>query len=536
MKEVSSAAHTHGKSRVGSESFTGERGWSTTPYKLKAMGDKAFSQGINLFVLHYSAEQAYKDAIPGITHRIWGQHFERFNTWWYYSKPWFNYLARSQYMLQQGRFVADVVYFFGEGSPLKVKGMKLNLPQGYDYDLCSSEILQQMGVRNGKVVLPSGMTYNYLLLPKTNRLTLASAKKIKELVKSGARVIAQKPIKGTPGLSGYPKANEKVKQIGNWLWKQDRVIKETANKINWDKIFHKGEIKPDLEGKGLNYIHRKAGNIDFYFVANPKPKVVKEKCTFRISGKIPELWNPETGEIRELSKYNISDGRTAVPLRFDPSQSWFVVFRKTASSKVSKGRNFPEHHLVKDINGPWEVSFDSSWGGPVQPVAFDTLQDWRNNKDTGIRYYSGTAIYKNSFNLSRSKLSDSTSVLLDLGKVYVMARVRVNGKVCGIAWKPPYQVDISNAIHSGKNSLEVDVVNLWINRMIGDEHLPKDAQWRKDIHGVKILKKWPKWFLKGKPRPSGRYTFSTAKYYSKNDTLVPSGLLGPVRIYKQKVE
>ena len=524
MKVMASAAHTTGKTWTGAEAFTGSRGWKDHPFIFKGMGDEAFCQGVNKFILHTSAHQAYDQMIPGLTHRRWGGHFNRLNTWWEYSKPWFDYLSRCQYMLQQGRFVADVCYFFGEGAPLHVQDMDLILPHGHDYDVCSSNIVQQMTVRNGKIVLPSGMSYRYLLLPNTDRLTLSTAQKIKELVESGAQVIAQRRVVGTPDLAGYPEADQKVKDIASQLWDQGQIIKES----NWNKIFQDDKIQPDFEGKGLNYIHRKTDEADIYFVANPEPTVVETKCSFRISGKIPELWNPETGGVKDLPEYEVSDGRVSVPLRFEPMQSWFVVFRKTKSAENLNGKNFPEYLPVKDINGPWQVSFDSKWGGPANPVTFDTLEDWSKHSDTGIRYYSGTATYKKTFNLSASQLSQSTPVLLDLGQIEVMGRVRLNGKNCGIAWKPPYRVDISHAVQPGENKLEIDVVNTWVNRMIGDEHLPEDCDWI----DWERLKEWPEWFLKGDPRPSGRYTFTTAKHYKKNDPLIPSGLLGPVRIYK----
>ncbi len=523
-KVAASAAHTKGYPFVGAEAFTGGRGWKDHPYLLKGIGDKAFCEGVNLFILHLFAHQAYNDMIPGLTHRQWGVHFSRFNTWWEYSKPWFDYLNRCQYMLQQGQFAADVCYFFGEGTPLHVRDIDLKLPRGYDYDICSSDIVQQMKVQDGRIVLPSGMSYRYLLLPNTDRLTLLSANKIQELIESGAQVIAQKRVIGTPGLSGYPDADKKVKQIADHLWDQGKIITEN----NWEKLFQQNNLQHDFKGDGLNYIHRKTDNTDIYFVANPEPAVVETNCSFRVSGKIPELWNPETGETRELPDFKADNGMVSVPLRFDPMQSWFVVFRKSKSTETLKSKNFPEYLPVKDIEGSWQVSFDPKWGGPEKPVIFNSLDDWSNHSDQRICYYSGTATYNKNFNLSSSQLSQSTPVFLDLGKVEVIARVRVNGKNCGIAWKPPYCVDITHAVHQGENKLEIDVVNTWINRMIGDEQLPEDSEWI----DWETLKEWPEWFLNNKPRPSGRYTFTTAKHYKKDDPLISSGLLGPVRIYK----
>ncbi len=530
LKVAASAANVNGLPRASAEAFTYTgrfRSWNEHPFLLKGIGDRAYCEGVNHFYLHLYAHQAYDEMIPGLTHRHAGGHFHRHNTWWEYSKPWNDYMARCQYMLQQGRFVADVIYFFGEGAPLSVSDMTLNLPQGYDYDVCSYNILQQMEVRDGKIVLPSGMTYHYLLLPNTDRLTLSSAEKIKELVESGAQVIAQKRIVGTPGLSDYPEADQKVKHIASQLRDQGQIITEN----NWEKIFQVDKIQPDFIGGGLNYIHRKMDedDIDIYFVANPEPNIVVNTCSFRISEKIPELWNPETGEIRELPEYEISNGYVTIPLLFQPMQSWFVVFRKKKSTGSSNSKNFPEYHAITDINGPWQIGFDSKWGGPAKPVTFDSLSDWSKHADLGIRYYSGTAAYEKTFILSVSQLSQSTPTLLDLGQVEIIAQVRVNDKECGITWKPPYRVDISHAVKPGLNKLEIDVVNLWANRLIGDEQLPEDCDWI----DWQVLKEWPEWFRKDDiHRPTERYTFTTVKVFDKADTLYPSGLIGPVQILK----
>jgi hypothetical protein len=368
------------------------------------------------------------------------------------------------------------------------------------------------------------MSYNYLLLPDTDRLTLATMQKIEELAGAGARVIAQKKIKGTPGFSGYPDADHEVKMLADVLWDQKKIITET----NWDETLSQEGLQPDFQGEGLNYIHRRTEQADIYFVANPAPEVVEAPCTFRVEGKVPELWDPETGETRVLPAYSNSNGLCKVPLVFGPMQSWFLVFRESEPSERPQGKNFPGYVPVKNIDGPWKVSFDPEWGGPDHPLAFDTLVDWADFNDKSVCYYSGTATYENNFHLSPEHISPSSPVLLDLGRVEIMARVRVNGTACGITWKPPYRVDIREAVRPGENKLEIDVVNTWINRMIGDEFMPEDSDW----FNWETLKEWPEWFLNDEPRPSGRFTFTSARHYTSTDTLVASGLLGPVRIYK----
>ena len=471
--------------------------------------------------------QPYDAMIPGLTHRRWGEHFQRHNTWWEYSRPWTDYLSRCQYLLQQGTFVADVCYWFGEGSPLNVDSMRLNIPEGYDYDLCSSEIVLQMQVSNGRIVLPSGMSYRYLLMPDSDRMTLLMARKIKELVDAGARVIAQKRLKGSPGLTHYPQGDSEIKKIAAELWDSKRLI--FGKRL--EEVFIQEKVKSDFEGEGLRYIHRRVGKADLYFVSNPENRQQNTACTFRVAKKLPELWAPETGVIRILPEFTEKQGRITVPLHFEPMQSWFVVFRKSndAAGNPDGKKNFITPGLLREITGEWQVRFDPKWGGPERPIGLDKLTDWSKHSDPKVYYYSGTAVYRKTFELADAEASgEQDRLLLDLGTVDVIARVRLNGKECGIAWKPPYHVDITPAARPGNNKLEIDVVNLWINRMIGDEQLPEDSNWK----DYETLLEWPQWFKESKPRPSGRFTFTTCRHYRKDTPLVPSGLRGPVRILK----
>lgn len=505
-KAMASAAHTYGKPVIAAEAFTSDRGWRDHPYLLKAMGDQKFCEGLNRMVLHLFPHQPYENMIPGLTHRRWGEHFHRFNTWWEFSRPWMDYLARCQYLLQQGQFVADVAYFFGEGAPLAVNEMKLELPRGYDFDFCSSEVVLQMQVRDGRIVLPSGMSYRYLLLPDSDRMSVRLGRKIRQLAEAGARVVGQKPLQASPTLADYPDGDAEVRQLNSLL-----VFKPLA------EMFAADALPPDFEGEGLRYVHRRVGEADVYFVSSPQEQPREVVCTFRAAGTKPELWDPETGAIHALPDFTVNDGRTSVTLHFDPMQSWFVVFRK--SSHLAP-RDVLTRSVRSTLPGPWQVTFDPKWGGPARPVTFEKLEDWSQHAAPGIKYYSGTATYRTTFQ------SEKTKTYLDLGCVEVMARVRVNGKDCGIVWKPPYRVDVTHALKEGENTLEIDVVNPWINRMIGDEQLPDDANWK----DFETLLEWPEWFKTGKPRPSGRYTFTTARHYRRDSPLVPSGLLGPVTL------
>jgi hypothetical protein len=175
------------------------------------------------------------------------------------------------------------------------------------------------------------------------------------------------------------------------------------------------------------------------------------------------------------------------------------------------------------LAGPWQVAFDPKWGGPVS-VRFDKLDDWSRRPENGVRYYSGAANYRTTFKFDAANQPAGVRSYLDLGRVAVMAEVRLNGKDLGILWKTPYSVDVTDALKPGENALEVKVVNLWINRQIGDEQLPEDC----DRNADGTLKSWPQWVLDGKPSPAGRYTFSSWKLWKKDDPLQESGLLGPV--------
>jgi hypothetical protein len=244
----------------------------------------------------------------------------------------------------------------------------------------------------------------------------------------------------------------------------------------------------------------------------------------------PEFWDPETGEIGDLPAFEHINGRTIVPLRFEPLQSGFVVFRegkRTAPSSSVVAGNFPTWQPGAPVPGPWQVRFDPNWDGPNKPVVFKELTDWSRHPDPAVHYYSGTVVYRTQLDLAAEQIpAGKNRLFLSLGAVEVMARVKLNGQDCGIAWKPPYRVDLTAAARPGENTLEVEVANLWTNRMIGDEQLPLDGDWR----DFETLVSWPDWFSNGTPRTSGRLTFTTCRHFNKDTPLVTSGLLGPVKL------
>jgi len=510
MKGLASVANTYGKPVVGAEAFTGARGWCDHPYMIKGMGDEAFAEGISRYLYHISSHQPYEHMKPGITHRKWGQHFNRHQTWWDLSEPYQTYVTRCQMMLQQGRRVVDVACLYNEGAPLNFNCIDFGLPSGYDYDLCSPEIIQRMKVEEGRIVLPTGVSYRCLIV-MPDRLTLPTAQKIDELRKAGARMFVKSSVHGTPGLTGYPEADHQVKALAT----QWTAFPEGG----WDSVIATDHWVPDFEGEGLKWIHRRTADTDIYFVANTAYESKSVDCLFRNADRVPELWCPESGD-RFLLDFDQADGRTRAHIEFGPAQSWFVVFRD--KSTAQKENPFASWKAVREIKGPWRINFDPEWGTD-KTVTQNELSCWSEDADPLVKYYSGTAVYRNSFTLDNAL---EGSVSLDLGNVEVMAQVFLNDIDCGVVWKAPYRVDISEALKPGKNELVIQVVNTWVNRMIGDEQLPLDAKWK----NWEVLLEWPDWLLEGRKSPTGRYTFTTGRHYQKDSPLQRSGLLGPVRI------
>jgi hypothetical protein len=314
--------------------------------------------------------------------------------------------------------------------------------------------------------------------------------------------------------------------------------------LQWGRIASApGDCRAVVRGRAsIKSIHRCDGASDAFFLANTARSGGVAQCSFAVSGKQPELWDPVTAAMRDLPQFEVKDGRTIVPLRFDAAQSCFIVFRKSLPSPVlgrravseGGGHNFPKLNVVTELAGPWQVSFDPKWGGPAKPVTFAALEDWTKRPEAGVKYYSGTAVYRTTFDVVPAKLSAPLD--LDLGTVGHLARVNVNGKDLGVVWCAPWNVHIPGGLlQAGGNRLDVAITNVWANRLIGDEQEPPDCQWLPGHmgHGA-FLKEFPEWFVKGQPRPSqGRYCFTTWNYFTKDSPLVSSGLLGPVRLLEE---
>lgn len=549
--EGTSAAHLIGQPIVPAEAFTSQAdGWIQYPGAIKDQTDWAFASGINRLVYHTFQHQALDDKLrPGMTMGPYGVHWDRNQTWWPMVDAYHSYVSRSQFLLQQGRTVADILYLIPEGAPhvfrAPVSAIAGEIPElpdrkSYNFDACPTSLLYTATVKDNCVVFPSGATYRLLVLPHIETMTPALLDKIKSLIHEGATVVGIPPKK-SPSLVNYPTCDDQIKDLVFEIWggsdaPEKQEIRTVGNgKVIWsadmhtrvDNLYPHYDITADIlssmgipadfeSAESVRYTHRTMDGYDIYFVSNRKSESITARCSFRITDKQPELWNPIDATIRQLPEYTTIDKQTIIDIPLEPHQSYFVVFKDRTNTPVKK-QNFPEKKVLAELNSPWEVSFDPAWGGP-EKVTFDKLTDWSQHVDSGIKYYSGTATYYQKFDKPETK---DTHITLDLGKVKNMARVYLNGKDMGIVWTSPWQLDISKAMKDKGNELKIEVVNLWVNRLIGDEQLPDDGI----QHG-----KWPEWLLNGTPRTSGRYTFTTHRYYSKDSPLLESGLLGPVTI------
>ncbi|NLH17896.1 MAG: glycoside hydrolase, partial [Phycisphaerae bacterium] len=434
VKQPASAAHTYGRKLVLGEGFTtiGPHWQETLRDNLKPSFDKAACEGLNLLVWHAFVCSPAEMGIPGQQYFA-GTHLNPNVTWWSHSAPVFDYFNRCQWMLQQGRFAADVCYYYGDHVP-NFTQHKLTDPArilpGYDYDVITEEaILTRMTVREGRLILPDGMNYRIMVLPDRRIISLPVLRKLKELVHAGGVVIGPKPNQAST-LRDFPRCDDEVKTLAEQLWGKDQESpgenRFGRGRVIWGKtaraVLLADRIKPDFETEGsapdavIDYIHRINGDTDLYFVANRNNRGETVRCNFRIAGRAPELWDPVTGDRRFAVAYSQVDGRTTVPLEFTPCGSVFVVFRAGAEKHPSStDRNSPQFTTYQPIAGPWIVTFDTEWGGP-ESVQFDSLVSWTTQAELGIKYFSGKATYLKSFDLPSGQKQPGR-LWLDLGNL-----------------------------------------------------------------------------------------------------------------------
>jgi hypothetical protein len=509
-RAASSCANIYGKPFVSAESFTGGPAFKNSPKDLKARGDWSFCEGVNHVVLHVYIQQPSDEKIPGIN-APWGTEFNRHNTWFEKGSSWVDYERRSCWMLQQGWRVADVAYFIGEDAPKMTGAREPALPPGRDFDYINADVMiDNLTVSDGQLVLPHGVSYQVLVLPKQDGMRPAVLRKIRDLIQAGATVLGPPPVK-SPSLQNQPQADQEVRALATEIWGNGDFTKAGEHKfgkgrIIWEKdltaIFDSSQTPPAIEFRGaaaganLLFTHRRSKDAEIYFISNQKDRPEAANCAFRVTGRQPELWNAVTGERRLLPEWSEESGQTIVPLVFAPTQSWFVVFRQ-AGEPSANGKNFPQATPLMTLDKPWTVAFDPKWGGPAK-TEFATLTDWTQHAAEGIRHYSGTTTYQTTFDLS----TINGRLILDLGKVHDLATVKLNGKNLGTVWTAPWQVDLGTAAKTGSNTLEITITNPWNNRLVGDLKLP----------------------------PAKRRTSISLATVKANTPLQAAGLLGPVTL------
>ena len=514
IRESASVAHIYGQNLVAAESLTalgvGGNAWSYSPEKLKPTADLELASGLNRFVIHTSVHQPVDDKIPGLGLGPFGQWFNRHETWAGQAKVWTDYLARSCYLLQQGKFVADVVYYYGEDSNITALfGKKLpELPTGYNFDFINSDaLLNLLSVKEGRLVTPSGMRYRVLALDaNSRRMSLKVARKIRDLVKAGAVVLGPRPT-GTPSLKDDKAVFDAIVQE---LWGADNTAKTVGSGKVYtgqtiQQVLADLKIAPDFEytkpqnNSELLFVHRQLPDQEIYWVNNRKDAPQQVEATFRVAGKAVEIWHPETGKT-EPASYAVVDGHTKVTLNLTPNDAVFVVFRGNAANpSVTLPATKETEMAILENN--WKINFQPERGAPAQ-ITMEKLASWTESADPGVKYFSGTGSYTQIIEASRKWFTSGAQLWLDLGDVKDLAEVVVNGKSVGVVWKKPFRVDVTNALKSGKNTLEIKVTNLWVNRLIGDQQ----------------------------PGVTKKITYTTMPFYKADSPLLPSGLLGPVKV------
>ena len=525
VKEAASSAHISGKAIVAGEGFTsiGPQWEEVIWNDLKPTFDQAVCSGLNLLFWHTFTSSPKAEGLPGQEYFA-GSHLNPNVTWFQFAGPFLAYINRNQAVLQQGVPVADVLYYYGDRVPNFVQLQAADpahvLP-GYDYDVTDEETLvAKAAVRDGRVFLPGGASYRVLAMGNRGNISLAALRKIRELAMAGAIVVGGRPDR-TTGLTKGVIDDSEVKQIAGSLWGACEAGGHAAGR---GRVFCGDAARPVLEalhgqpdfeyaakaGSRFDYTHRRAEGSDIYFVRSDQAEPAAVQVTLRTAGRAPELWHADSGEIDRQPRYSESrDGRLVVPLALEPYGSVMVVVRPGRSSTnfvplPKEGRLLlPDAPKEFDrlVSGEWTVHFPAGWGAPAAAV-LPELASWTANQNAGIRYFSGTAIYSKEIEIPAEMLRSGSRLWLDLGDVRELAQVRLNGQMAGIAWKRPFRVALGSVAHAGVNRLEIAVANLWPNRIIGDQSLP----------------------------PERRFTHTNIAKFKADSPLLPSGLLGPVRL------
>ena len=515
VRESASVSHIYGQNLVAAESLTAiGTAWAWSPETLKPTADMEMANGLNRFVIHTSVHQPVDDKIPGLGLGPFGQWFTRHETWAEEAKPWIDYLGRSSFMLQQGKFVADIMYYYGEDNNITgLFNRKLpDIPKGYNWDFVNADALTNViSFKNGVLTSPGGTDYHVLALDSNSiYMSLPVLKKISDLVQEGAVVTGPRPVT-SPSLSDD---ETEFSSIVDKMWPAQPGTKAYGKgKVytgkDLEQVLADQKIIPDFIYSGSHpdsrtlFVHRRMKNADIYWINNRLNDTDTITAEFRIDGMRPEIWDPVTCDIRPAS-FTRENGITKVPVVLGPADALFVVFREKTSS-TSAVVPVPVERQLAVLTGSWNLAFQKDRGAPGM-IKIDSLESWSENANDSVKYFSGTGTYTRTINAPAEWFARGARIWLDLGDVKNIADVLVNGQDLGIVWRKPFRVDITGALTAGNNTLEVMVTNLWVNRLVGDMQ----------------------------PGVKKKITYTTMPFYQADSPLKPSGLLGPVRIFSEK--
>jgi len=526
---AASATHLYNKPILAAEACTQlDVKWNEHPFDVKYLIDYNFAKGVNHLVFHTFSHTPQINVFPGSSFGgSIGFPFVRQQTWWKYMPDWIDYLSRDQYMLQQGKYVADVLWYLGdhfERPPFDLN----NFPKGYRYDYLNPEILQtKLSAKEGRIMAKDAGVYRIILLKDSKEMVLETAQKLKELVMAGAVIVGDKPL-DSPSLMDDTKDLKVLKTISDELWGTSNSGSKNVGKgkVYWgqtiEQVLKAEAIQPDViipEGLDIHWIHRKTEDADIYFVASKIDKPIDVSLSFRIENAFPQLWDAFTGKQQDAKVWKKEMGRTNVAISFDASGSVIVVFPKGNQqpycTKVdfenqtilsaekgwyrihdkanlpiisisdngilaSKSGDYLLHQANEikktqvvvtetSIQNNWKVTFEKGWDTP-ESIQLSNLESLTNNSNEAVKHYSGTVTYAKDFNLEIV----AENIKIDLGEVANIAELWCNGQKVGTRWAPPFTFDISKYAKKGDNKLEVKVTNTWRNQLIYDNSRSKE--------------------------------------------------------------
>ncbi|HYC83970.1 MAG TPA: glycosyl hydrolase, partial [Chryseosolibacter sp.] len=516
VKQAASAAQIYGRRLVGAESFTTiGRHWNDVPWQtMKPPFDREACSGLNLVFLHTFTCSPVEMGKPGQEYFA-GTHLNRNITWWDFAGEVFDYFKRCQYLLQRGYVATEVLYYYGDHVPnighLKAFDPARVLP-GYDYDLINEDRLLALEFREGLIRLPHGHGYKLLVLPAHGVMSLAALRKVNQLVNAGALVLGPRPR--LVSLAGGQAAADEFNRSVTDLWGPSDIPKgertSGKGKIFWgstgEEVLAKIAMPADViieksrSSDAFDFIHRREPGMDIYFVSSQNPAQTSASFSFRIDDRMPELFDALTGRVATPLKWRIDNSRTFVDLDFEPYGSVFVVFRKRTGTRSASGST--TRTVVSTLSGNWRMQFH--FQEALVDITTDSLESWTRQSLAAFKFHSGKVTYSLQFNFPQFEEGQNYFVTLNDIRDVGIARVTLNGRPVGITWTPPFRLAVSNELRRKRNKIEIEVINSWRNRLVGDRGLPKRD--RQTETNITIRPDW---------------------------SVLDAGLIGPVQIEKQ---